>query len=61
MLGALTGTMGNFAALLAIRAIVGLGAADAGILHLFNGLSLDWRKIRIAPDPGCRACGAISS
>jgi molybdopterin/thiamine biosynthesis adenylyltransferase len=61
VLGALTGTMGNFAALLAIRAIVGLGHADGGILHLFNGLSMDWRKIRIAPDPGCRACGAISS
>jgi molybdopterin/thiamine biosynthesis adenylyltransferase len=58
VLGALTGTMGNFAALLAIRAIVGLGSADAGVLHLFNGLSLDWRKIRIAPDPGCRACSA---
>lgn len=61
VLGALTGTMGNFAALLAIRAIVGLGTTDAGTLHLFNGLSLDWRKIRIAADPGCRACGAISS
>lgn len=61
VLGALTGTMGNFAALLAIRAIVGLGTTDPGILHLFNGLSLDWRKIRITADPGCRSCGAISS
>jgi molybdopterin/thiamine biosynthesis adenylyltransferase len=61
VLGALTGTMGNFAALLAIRAIVGIAPDAAGTLHLFNGLNLDWRKIRIAADPACRACGAISS
>jgi molybdopterin/thiamine biosynthesis adenylyltransferase len=61
VLGALTGTMGNFAALLAIRAIVGIAPDAAGTLHLFNGLTLDWRKIRIAADPGCRACGSISS
>jgi len=61
VLGALTGTMGNFAALLAIRAIVGISPDAAGTLHLFNGLTLDWRKLRIAADPGCRACGSISS
>lgn len=61
VLGALTGTIGNFAALLAIRAIVGIGPDAASTLHLFNGLTLDWRKIRIAADPSCRACGAISS
>ena len=61
VLGALTGTMGHFAALLAIRAIVGIGPDAAGTLHLFNGLTLDWRRIRIAADPGCRACGATSS
>ncbi len=56
VLGALTGAMGQFAALVAIRAIVGMGPGDAGTLHLLNGLTLDWRKIRIAADPGCRAC-----
>ena len=61
VLGALTGTIGNFAALLAVRAIVGIAPEAAATLYLFNGLSLDWRKIRIAADPGCRACGAISS
>jgi len=61
VLGALTGTMGNFAALLAIRAIVGIAPDAAGTLHLFNGLTLDWRKIRIAADPGCQACGSTSS
>ena len=60
VLGALTGTAGNFAALLAIRAIVGIGPDAAGTLHLFDGLSLNWRQIRIAADPACKACGATS-
>ncbi len=61
VLGALTGTIGSFAALLAIRMIVGIGPEPAGTLHLFDGLSLSWRQIRIAADPGCKACGATSS
>ena len=61
VLGALTGAIGNFAALLAIRAIVGLAPDAAGTLHLLDGLNLTWRQIRIAADPGCRACGATSS
>jgi len=61
VLGALTGTVGNFAALLAIRAIVGIGPDAAGTLHLFDGLSLNWRNIRIAADPACKGCGATSS
>lgn len=61
VLGALTGTVGNFAALLAIRTIVGIAPDAAGTLHLFDGLSLGWRQIRIAADPNCRACGATSS
>ena len=44
MLGALTGTVGNFAALLAIRTIVGIGSDAAGTLHLFDGLNLSWRR-----------------
>ena len=60
VLGALTGTVGYFAALLAIRKIVGIAPDPAGTLHLFDGLSLNWRQVRIAADPGCRACGATS-
>jgi adenylyltransferase/sulfurtransferase len=61
VLGALTGTVGNFAALLAIRAIVGIGPDAVGALHLFDGLSLNWRQIRIAADPACKACSATTS
>ena len=61
VLGALTGTIGNFAALLAIRTIVGIGPDAAGTLHLFDGLNLNWRNIRIVADPACKACGSTSS
>src|SRR3712207_8174852 len=40
VLGALTGTVGSFAALLAIRQIVGIGDDAAGHVHLFDGAKL---------------------
>ena len=57
VLGALTATVGSFAALLAIRAITGIGTDPAGTLHLFDGLTLSWRQLRISSDSACRACG----
>ena len=56
VMGALTGTVGNFAALMAIHAIVRIGADVAGQLFLFDGVDLDWRKIRLPKDPACRTC-----
>jgi molybdopterin/thiamine biosynthesis adenylyltransferase len=58
VLGALTGTVGSFAALLAINAILGIGEDPGGRLHLFDGTKLEWRTIRIPPDPRCRTCGS---
>jgi adenylyltransferase/sulfurtransferase len=59
VLGALTGTVGNFAALLAINYIAGIGEDPAGRVRVFDGEKLDWREIRIPPDPRCRACGSV--
>ena len=58
VLGALTATVGSFAALMAIRAIAGIGEDVAGSLFLFDGVKLDWRKIRLPKDPNCRSCSA---
>jgi molybdopterin/thiamine biosynthesis adenylyltransferase len=58
VLGALTAAVGSFAVLLAINAIVGIGEDQAGQLHLFDGEKLDWRTMRIPPDPRCRTCGS---
>jgi len=57
VLGALSATVGSFGALVAIRALAGIGEDVAGNLFLFDGLTLDWRKIRLPKDKGCRACG----
>src|SRR3954465_5498921 len=58
VLGALTATVGSFAALLAINRIVGTGSAQVGKLPLFDGEKLEWREIKIPPDPRCKACGS---
>ena len=58
VLGALTATVGSFAALMAIRAIAGIGEDVAGSLFLFDGVKLEWRKIRLPKDPNCRSCSA---
>jgi adenylyltransferase/sulfurtransferase len=59
VLGALAATVGSFAALLAINAILGIGEDQAGKVHLFDGERLEWRAIRIPPEPSCRACGSV--
>ena len=60
VLGALTGTVGKFVALVAIRAIVGIGEDASGKLFLFDGKSLDWRTMRLPPDPECPVCSKAS-
>jgi adenylyltransferase/sulfurtransferase len=52
----MTSTIGSFGALMAIRAIVRIGEDVAGNLFLFDGLALEWRKIRLPKDPHCRIC-----
>jgi molybdopterin/thiamine biosynthesis adenylyltransferase len=56
VMGAMVGTVGQFAALVAIRAIVGIEPDPAGKLYLFDGAGLEWRTMRLPPDPDCRIC-----
>ena len=60
MLGAMAGWTGTFAALQAIRVLLagagGMGDPQWGKLHLLDGLKPGMRTMRIAKDPGCRAC-----
>lgn len=60
VMGALTGTMGHFAAMLAIRFIGQVGPSDSGTLHLFDALNARWKAITLVADPGCRTCGATA-
>jgi adenylyltransferase/sulfurtransferase len=58
VLGALTGTAGHFAALVAIRALIGIGEDAAGKLHVLDGEALSWRTMKLPKDPACKTCGA---
>ena len=58
VLGARAGMIGNFAALVAIREVAKIGPDAAGTLHLFDGLSLAWRQLRLVADPACHSCGS---
>lgn len=57
VLGALTGAVGHLAALLGIRALLGVGEEPQGKLFLIDALSFGVRSIRIPKDPGCGTCG----
>ncbi|HET9810577.1 MAG TPA: HesA/MoeB/ThiF family protein [Sphingomicrobium sp.] len=56
VIGALAATVGSFGALMAIRAIAAIGEDVAGSLFLFDAITLEWRKIRLPKNPGCRTC-----
>lgn len=62
MLGAMAGWVGTFAALQAVKVLVGgasgVSAPCWGQLHVLDGLEPSLRTIRIAKDPACRTCGA---
>ncbi|MGA9583520.1 MAG: HesA/MoeB/ThiF family protein [Allosphingosinicella sp.] len=58
VLGAAAGIAGSWAALEAIRQIVGFGDEAAGKVHVFDGLAPSMRTLKIAKDPGCRTCAA---
>lgn len=57
VLGAMAGIAGSFAAMEAIRLVVGFGEDPTGKLHIFDGLTPAMRTIRIVEDPACPACG----
>jgi adenylyltransferase/sulfurtransferase len=56
VLGAMAGIAGSWAALEAIRQIVGFGDEAVGKVHVFDGLRPALRTLRIAKDPACRSC-----
>ena len=56
VIGPLPAVAGSFGALMAIRSLAAVGADVAGSLFLFDALALDWRKIRLPKDRGCKAC-----
>lgn len=60
VLGAMCGLMGSFAAMEAIRVLTGFGEAQAGKLHIFDGMTPSMRTIKLPKDPGCGSCGSAA-
>jgi molybdopterin-synthase adenylyltransferase len=59
--GALTGTVGNFAALIALRTILGIGDDAAGRLFLLEAAALNWRSMMLPKDHICRTCRGLDA
>lgn len=51
------GTIGTLQALEAIKLITGAGETSHGYVSIFDGLSLEWRKLKLKPRSGCPSCG----
>ena len=58
VLGAMVLMVGAFAAMEAMRAIIGFGDDPTGKIHIIDGLAPAWRTITLPKDAGCRACSS---
>jgi adenylyltransferase/sulfurtransferase len=57
VLGAAAGVMGSLQALEVIKEIAQVGESLAGRLLIYDALTTNFRKVRLAPDPACALCG----
>lgn len=57
VLGALCGMMGSLQTTEILKEIMGIGDSLSGSLLVVDGLSTDFRKIKVKPDPACALCG----
>ncbi len=57
VLGVLPGLVGTVQATEAIKLLLGIGQTLVGRLLLFDALDLNFREVRLRPDPDCPICG----
>lgn len=53
----LVGIIGTSQAAEALKLLMGIGESLQGRLLLLDALSMEWRTIKLSPDPACRVCG----
>ncbi len=56
VLAPLVGVVGSIQAIEAIKLLTGAGEPLVGRLLLFDALQMEWRTIRLKPDPNCPVC-----
>ena len=57
VLGALTGLVGSIQATETLKLILGIGESLTSRLLLIDGLSMDFREVRVPQNPRCPLCG----
>lgn len=57
VLGALCGTVGSIQTTEIIKELLGIGESLAGSILIYEGLSAEFRKIKVKTDPECSLCG----
>jgi molybdopterin-synthase adenylyltransferase len=56
VLAPLVGIIGSIQATEAIKILTGLGSPLFGRLLLLDAARMDWREVRLRPDPACPVC-----
>ncbi len=57
VMGAMCGVMGSLQTTEVLKEIMGIGESLSGSLMVIDGLSTEFRKIKVKADPGCPLCG----
>jgi molybdopterin/thiamine biosynthesis adenylyltransferase len=57
VLGVMGGVIGTLQATEALKYLLGMDGLLTGRLLTYNALTMDFRTIRLASNPGCRVCG----
>jgi molybdopterin-synthase adenylyltransferase len=60
VLGAVSATIGSLAALEVVQILTGCGPTLAGHLLSFDARTASFRRLRLARDPACAACGGLT-
>lgn len=56
VLSPLVGLIGSYQALETIKVLSGMGRDLSGRLQIFDGMSSQWRELKLTRDPACPAC-----
>ena len=51
------GIIGSIQATEAIKVLTGTGTSLHGRLLLLDALHMEWRSLKLSPDPACPVCG----
>ena len=60
VLAPIVGVIGSLQATEAVKVLLNIGENLSGYLLIFDGLTMDWRKLKLSKNPDCPAC-CISS